>query len=73
MESSLEATANLSVVNEESDKTKVIHTFYLNTHGNILIDKRTCEILELGSKYNLVLVKDEEAGRYLLELRNSRD
>lgn len=69
MEYPLEATKDLTAVKEENDGTKVIHTFYLNANGNISIDKRTCEILELGSKHNLVLVQNEKTGRYLLELR----
>ncbi|WP_415790140.1 hypothetical protein [Deinococcus saxicola] len=71
MESLIESAASLTAVKEESDKIKVAHTFYLNAHGNISISKRMCDILELGSKYNLVLVQDEETGKYLLELRNS--
>ncbi len=73
MEYSLETIKDLSVMEEENRKNKVIHTFYLNNHGALSIDKRMCELLELGSKYNLVLVKDEKNERYLLELRNPRD
>lgn len=69
--SSSEAIINLDTTKTSDSRTEVIHTFYLNANGNIFIDKHTCDLLDLGEKYNLALVKDCETGRYMLEIRNS--
>lgn len=71
--SSPEAGTKLDAVETANDRAEIIHTFYLSANGNIFIDKHTCELLELGAKYNLVLVRDNQTERYTLEIRNPSD
>lgn len=70
---SLETDTNLDTVEMTNDRAEVIHTFYLSVNGNIFIDKHTCNLLKLGEKYNLVLVKDNKTESYTLEIRDPLD
>lgn len=70
MKSPVEELVDSSLIINAASKIEDIHTFYLNVNGNILIDKRTCELLELHKSCNLVLVKNQENGKYSLEIRN---
>lgn len=71
--SSSEAIIDLDATKTADSRTEAIHTFYLNANGNIFIDKHTCDLLDLGERYNLVLVKERETGRYMLEIRSPYD